>query len=498
MRNWVMHCRFALLLACAFGTGVAARAATPADANITMYHGDPARSGNFVSPGLSFQVAKTLHRDRGFAGAVDGAVYAQPLYWHPKGATHGMLIVVTEQNEVAALDAITGRTIWHVTLGSPVPHSILDCGNINPLGITGTPVIESQHGALYLDAMVDRNGTPQQLVFGLNLASGAVLPGWPVDIQHSLRARGFGFKPQMQNQRAALALLDHRVFVAYGGNDGDCGPYHGVIAGLAIDKPGVVAAWRTRGTKGGIWAPGGISVAGGSLFFTTGNTETGPDWADGEGVFRLKPNLAATADPDDFYAPANWKTLDEEDLDMSGVGPLPIDLPGGVHRLLALGKDGEAYLLNRDDLGGIGGQIADRPAAKSAIVGAMATFPAQSRAIVAFQARRALCPDGGFSGGLAAIAITANTITPMWCAPLDGRGVPIVTTTDSRSDPIVWVDGAQGDDRLHAYNGDTGAPLYTSAHPIPGVQHFQTILVADHRLYIAGDGRVTAFTWNPP
>ncbi len=132
----------------------------------------------------------------------------------------------------------------------------------------------------------------------------------------------------MQNQRAALALLAGRVFVAFGGNFGDCGNYHGIVLGVATDPPRPLAAWATRGSKGGIWAPGGISAADGALFFSTGNTENAEHWADGEGVFRLGPDLARSADPRDFYAPANWKSLDDDDLDMSGVSPLPIDLAG--------------------------------------------------------------------------------------------------------------------------------------------------------------------------
>ena len=79
-----------------------------------------------------------------------------------------------------------------------------------------------------------------------------------------------------------------------------------------------------------------------------------------------------------------------------------------------------------------------------------------------------------------------------WCAPLDGRGAPIVTTRDASAEPVVWVVGAEGDDRLHAFRGDTGAPLYTSER-LPGLRHFATVLAADGRLYVAGDDRVYAF-----
>jgi hypothetical protein len=82
-----------------------------------------------------------------------------------------------------------------------------------------------------------------------------------------------------------------------------------------------------------------------------------------------------------------------------------------------------------------------------------------------------------------------------WCVPLDGRGAPIVTTTDGSSDPIVWAVGAEGDDRLHGLRGDTGQELFTGAtdDPMTGLRRFATILAAAGRFYVAGDGRIFAF-----
>ena len=82
-----------------------------------------------------------------------------------------------------------------------------------------------------------------------------------------------------------------------------------------------------------------------------------------------------------------------------------------------------------------------------------------------------------------------------WCARLDGRGAPIVTTTDGSSNPIVWVVGAEGDDRLHGFRGDTGQEIFTDGADdrMTGLRHFATILTAAGRFYVAGDGRIFAF-----
>jgi hypothetical protein len=76
------------------------------------------------------------------------------------------------------------------------------------------------------------------------------------------------------------------------------------------------------------------------------------------------------------------------------------------------------------------------------------------------------------------------------------RGSPIVTTTDVRSNSIVWIVGAEGDNRLHGYRGDTGQPIFNGDgrdETMSGLHHFQTLIVAGDRLYVAGDGRVYAF-----
>jgi len=179
---------------------------------------------------------------------------------------------------------------------------------------------------------------------------------------------------------------------------------------------------------------------------------------------------------------------------------LPLTLPGDPRPLvLALGKDGNAYLLDRTNLGGIGGAIAVRRAAGGAIITAAADYPVGRAVMVAYQARGAVCPRGSYVQGIAALAVTANAsnrLSPAWCARLDGGGAPIVTTTDGHSEPIVWAVGAEGDDRLHGFRGDTGEEIFAggrAADRMTGLRHFATILAAAGRFYIAGDGRIFAF-----
>jgi hypothetical protein len=209
--------------------------------------------------------------------------------------------------------------------------------------------------------------------------------------------------------------------------------------------------------------------------------------------------LHRSEDKRDFFAPSDWRALDDRDADLGGSNPVPLDVPraGGTQALvLALGKDRKAYLLDRGNLGGIGGQLAEATVAQSAILTAPAVYPAGEGLFVAFQAPGARCPKGGESGPtvLQVKAGAPPTMTTVWCGTARGRGAPMVTTTDGRSNPIVWIPGAEGDNRLHAFKGDTGEALFAS-EPLDGLRRFQTLIATEDRLYVGADGRVYAFTF---
>ena len=141
---------------------------------------------------------------------LDGAVYAEPL------VVDGEVIVATENDTLYALDARSGQIQWHTTVGTPVPLSDLPCGNIDPLGITGTPVYDPQTGLVF--AVAEIQG-PAHLLVGVDVKTGQVKVRRQVDPP--------GANPQVHQQRAALALYGGKVYIAFGGLYGDCGDYHG-------------------------------------------------------------------------------------------------------------------------------------------------------------------------------------------------------------------------------------------------------------------------------
>src|SRR4029077_7664364 len=213
--------------------------AANAQVNVTQEHNNVSRDGVYIDAAFTPSAAANLTRDLGFDGTISGNVLAQPLYI--EGGPNGpMVIAVTESNNVYALNAITGTVIWQRNVGAPKTNTA-PCGNINPLGISDTPVVDLASRSLFFDAMTtpDNNVTFQHLIFSLNVDTGATNPRWPVNVNSAAP----GFTSNIQNNRGALALVNGIVYVPFSGHFGDCGTYHGWVVGVQISNPSIVMAW---------------------------------------------------------------------------------------------------------------------------------------------------------------------------------------------------------------------------------------------------------------
>jgi len=498
---------FWLVLAAFFNAGVPASA----QVNVTQFHNHESRDGLYIDSAFTQSAAVNLTRDLNFDGTIVGNVYAQPLYIENGPGGKAMIIVATESNNVYALDAGHGTIIWQRNVGEPVSADDLICTKLDSIGITGTPVVDLASRELFLDAMItpDSGTTKKHLILSLNVDTGDINPGWPVDVEATATYNGIHFDPSIQQQRPALGIVGNILYVGYGSMV-DCSPFHGWLVGVALDNPASVTAWAaaTNTHGGAIWGVGGIASDGKNPFVITGNTFNPPNWEGGEAVIRFQPGPIFSGSSADYWVPENWLDLDSSDSDLGSSGPLLVDVPDATpsHLVVALGKDRNAYLVNRDNLGGISPPIAVSQVASSVILQAAVTYRTKQSTYVAFRANN----DGNTV--LSAFHITPTNppaIASGWNITRNngGCGSPFVTSTDGNNNMIVWVVGTEdhltaGDQRLHGYDGDTGAVIYDGGGPnelMAGTHYYSTTgIVARGHIYIAGDNKVYAFRPSRP
>jgi outer membrane protein assembly factor BamB len=316
-----------------------------------MYHRDNTRTGYLPDTPDPQQLAVAWSK------GLDGAVYAEPL------VVGAHVIAATENNTIYSLDAQTGQVEWQTHIGDPVTRADLPCGNISPLGITGTPVYDPQSGFVF--AVAEVSG-PSHMLVGLDAGTGQIR------VQRSADAQGMA--PLAHQQRAALALSQGYVYIAYGGLFGDCGDYHGTVVASRTDGTGPLLAYQVpTGREGGIWAtPGPVVDAAGHIFVSVGNgSEVLGGWDQSDSVLRLSPTLKL----EDGFAPDQWRQDNLTDADLGSLGP--VLLPGNF--IFIAGKAGIGYVLNAEKLGGVAGQVLSKNVCHAyggaAVVGSVAFVP---------------------------------------------------------------------------------------------------------------------------
>jgi outer membrane protein assembly factor BamB len=295
------------------------------------YHGDNQRSG--------YADVAALHPPLRVAwtSALDGAVYAQPI------VIGDVVITATERNSVYALRLGTGRRLWRAQLGDPIRRSALRCGNIDPLGITGTPAYDAGTGSVFV---VTETPSGRHDLHALDVRTGRERWRRNLDVVS-------GRDPRDEQQRGALLVSHGRVYVAFGGLYGDCGNYVGYVAATSTDGGGPVLSYAVPTQRGaGIWAPPGPvqDKTGSDLFVSSGNgAATGGSYDGSDSVVQLSPTLRRNG----FFAPASWADDNAHDLDLGSSAP--VVLPTGL--IVVAGKRGTVYLVSGDPPG-VGGERA--------------------------------------------------------------------------------------------------------------------------------------------
>ncbi len=403
-------------------------ASPPVSSDWIEYHRDASRAGvGPAEPALTNPVVA-------WKAAVDGDVYASPLI------VAGHVIVATENNTVYSLDVFTGSVIWKVHLGDPVDASSLPCGDIEPVsGITGTPAIDPASGRLYLVAYLRGQ---HHMLYGLSLVDGSIAMQQQIDPP--------GSTPSVQQQRGALAIGSGRVYVPLGGLYGDCGPYHGYVLAVPLGGGSVFGYRVPSAREAGIWSAMGVTLdASGNVYAVSGNGEPTSTFDHSDSVLELSPDVQTVKS---FFAPANWVELSATDTDLGALGATVLPAQGLV---LAVGKDGVAYLMAAEALGGIGGQIAKQSICAGAFGGTAWTGTTVY----------VPCTDG-----LYALSLAGRSVAVLWHNSRARSASPIIAAG------AVWaIDPSAA--VLYAMDLSTGAVLYST--PIGSAEHFATPAATD-------------------
>jgi outer membrane protein assembly factor BamB len=438
------------VVAAPVGTALAATPHVDATSSWTVYHGNALGSGVDTS-GVTFSPPNHAWT----SPTLDGQVFGEPL------VTGGRVFVATENDTIYALAADNGSILWSTHVGTPVPSGDLPCGDISPqVGITGTPVVDAGLGEIFAVADDLVSGTAAHFLVGLNIFSGKQELNQAADPP--------GSSPPHLLQRTGLNLDGGNVVFGYGGNSGDCEPYHGWIASVPegggmpgyYDTTGSVA----NGTQGAVWQGGAAPEvdAGGNIWASTGNGSSDNPYDGSDSVFELNAQLGLKQ----FFAPSDWSFDNSNDRDLGSSAPAL--LSNGT--ALQVGKSQTGFLLNQNDLGGLGGQTTSAAMCTTndsdggdAVVGTVVYIPCLS--------------------GVQAIQ-TSPSPSVLWSAADGEPGPPIV------AGGLVW---SIGNGRLYGLNPANGS---VAQQVTLGSQanHFPTPSVGDGLLLAPTSDQVVAFS----
>lgn len=456
---------------------------------------------------------------------VDGQIDGQILYLSQVNIPgHGLKNVIyfaTENDTVYALDAdtlsgTTATVLWSKSLvpaGEAPALSESGCGNINPNGVTATPVIDRGRNAIYAVSMTmssAANTTQFDRLHALDLTTGDELFGGPTTIVASVPGTAgnvqngvITFSPMIQHDRSALLEVNNTIYTSWSGQYGECNVYSGWVIAYDADtlaQSGALVVAPDH-TGGGIWMGGAGPAAdtAGSVYAVTStdfsdSLPSPPNYPNS--VLRLKSTLPLQVG--DFFMPSNEVALSNTDLSFGSAGilllPDLLDNAHMVHHLaVAGGKDGQVFVLDRDNLGGFNA-ASDNVVQKFHISG---TPPAENFATPIYFNNNVYIAQShqtvkmlGISNALLSTTAAAQSATPITAVP--------TISSDGNTNGIVWaLDWAPG--VLYALDATNLTTLYTSSQAgtrdtfakVGG--HFVTPTVANSHVYFGTGTSVVSF-----
>jgi PQQ-like domain len=458
-----------------------------------------------------------------YSDVVDGVIIAEPVSatvdvtTGPNPRPQSLVFVATENDTLYAFNTTTGGLVWRTSFLKPGMTPLPPSATRSYLnGITSTPVIDPSTNTIFVvttESYISSNVTHySKTLHAVNMSDGAERQGSPVVIADtgyvghkvvsltgpSVPGRGAGsvggrvyFYVPRQLQRPGLALAGNNLVIAFG-SYGDRAPFHGWI--LAYDKTSLqlsaVFNDTPNGSDGGIWNTGNpiqvdsqgylYTETGNGTFDTKLNRRGLPSRGDyGDSVLKLAivpgytgPNGTGIKVVD-YFTPHNQAKLNKTDGDLASSGVLifPDGWGGPAHPnlLLASGKAGTVYVVDRDHMGHFH-QKADR------IVQVLPHTLTKSFDTPAFFDNTVYYAGGGdvvkafnlLNGQLVETGHASNVIP--W------PGASPVVSSDGAQNGIVWVTSAS--DQLIAYNATNLSQVLWSTQ-LPAYSEFSIPAITD-------------------
>jgi hypothetical protein len=497
-----------------------------ASTDVVTHHYDISRSG--VNAAESALTTSNVNSTTfGMVGefSVDGQIDGQALYLSqlaiPGRGTKNVLYVATENDSVYAVDAdsissSSATVIWKSTVlpsgEAPADAGSLPCGNINPNGITATPVIDRERNAIYVEAMSESStGNIIHRLHALDLTTGKELLGGPVTITATYPGTGGNsqggtvtFDPHVHHDRAALLESGGTIFTAWSGLDGDCGAYSAWVIAYSADTLAQTGAIDLvpNNHGGGMWMGGGgpAADAAGSVYVISGNGfgDTPGTNSYGNSFVRLTTSGGLTVA--DYFTPYNTISEDQGDVDFGSAAPLLLpDMmdPNGITRHLAVGagKDGNLYVVDRDNMGQFN-------ATKNDVYQQIQISSNENHSSpIFFNNTVYICPEyqtlKAFPITMGQLAITPSSQS---AHQFGANGAVVSISANGTSNGIVWaLDWGHG--TLFAYDAtNLSKELYDSNQAAGSRDHFSAVgghfitpMVANGRVYIGTKTSVAVF-----
>ncbi len=501
----------ALLVAC-----VALPLSSFAQQPVTTSRGDNTRSGANTNETLLTPSKVSVNSfGKLFSVPVDYVVMAQPLYVPsvniPGQGVHNVVYVVTQADSVYAIDADNGAQLWYASMlngGTTASGTYLPCGTtvgFNQEGIPGTPVIDTSTNTMYLVAKTLLNTTVRHHLHALDITTGNEQPGSPVLIQaQSVSNKGHVtvFNSKWQKNRPGLLLLNGVLYLGFGSNlcNGNNSGWVLSYDAASLSQLGVFNTSPDYGLTS-IWQTGNGLAAdeAGNLFVST--AEAGANGFDVPSGGQTFCNSVVKLAPDDtlvdYFTPWNVAFLNVNDLDVSSAGALILPDQSGPypHEVVAGGKVGTVYVLDRDNLGMYSG------GSDSQIIQeiSLAPWTGQDRVMDSPAYWNNTVYFAPNNSPLLAYPLSSGLLgTPLKTAKsYSGAHSPSISANGS-TDGIMWV-MESSPAQLLAFDAVSLRLLYTSSQApngrdtLPPIGHFVTQTVTNGRVYVATQNSLVAY-----